>query len=343
MKPPSPQMIQVLLHDRKRVIWVGVVVGGLALVFILVSLLHHQAQSYQGQLEARSVKVSSQVPGVLVDFRVEEGDHLKQGQLIARVDTAKLLARHDEVHAQMKSVSWLIEAAQAQLRQATIQARTMQQVYQRNEQLFKKRMISSQNFEEVSAQRDVQVSRVSEMAGRLKSLLSQKEQLMSGVRQSDLQVEDATITSPLTGIVISKFFERGEMVMVGTPIVEMADLSVMTARVYVPLSKLPAVHPGQPVRVRVDGERRAYGGKVSWIASEAEFTPKSIMTRDTRTTLVYAVKIEVANPDMRLKIGMPVEVLMDERWREPKPLPTQRHTKRFAGQGVLSALVEANP
>jgi HlyD family secretion protein len=109
-------------------------------------------------------------------------------------------------------------------------------------------------------------------------------------------------------VVLNVFRHEGELAAVGTPLLEVADLSTLRVEVYVPLEKLAPLRVGGPAQVSAEGLPDSLKGTVSWIASEAEFTPKTILTQETRTTLVYRVRVLVPNPEGALKVGMPVDV-----------------------------------
>lgn len=140
-----------------------------------------------------------------------------------------------------------------------------------------------------------------ELATKVAILRAQKETL-------DLQLSDAAIKSPIAGVVLNKYVNKGELVVPGSLVAEVADLRELEAIIYLPLNKLPGIKIGQSVGIQVEGMSKPVAGKIIWIASESEFTPKTILTKETRTTLVYAVKIKVPNKNGELKIGMPVDV-----------------------------------
>ena len=142
-----------------------------------------------------------------------------------------------------------------------------------------------------------------ELAARVEVLSAQAQNIK-------IQLRDAGIVAPQKGTILTVYARQGEYVQPGSPILDLADLSIMTVRVYVPLNKLATIKINQEMRVYVDGVAKPLYGKVAWISAEAEFTPKTILTPETRTTLVYAVKVRIANPQGLLKIGMPVDV----RW-----------------------------
>jgi HlyD family secretion protein len=124
----------------------------------------------------------------------------------------------------------------------------------------------------------------------------------------ELQLRDAVIRAPIRGVVLTKYVNKGEFVSPGTLIAEVADLTRLKALIYLPLAELAKIKIGQNVNVFIDGIQKPISGTITWVAAEAEFTPKTILTKETRTTLVYAVKVKVNNSDGRLKIGMPVDV-----------------------------------
>lgn len=127
----------------------------------------------------------------------------------------------------------------------------------------------------------------------------------------ELQLSDAAIKSPINGIVLNKYINQGEFVVPGTVVAEVADITELEALIYLPLNKLATVKIGQKVSIKIDGLKDPVPAKIIWIASEAEFTPKTILTKETRTTLVYAVKLSVPNKNGELKIGMPIDVLLN--------------------------------
>ena len=141
-------------------------------------------------------------------------------------------------------------------------------------------------------------------------LAARVEVLSAQATNIKIQLRDAGIVAPQNGTILTVYARQGEYVQPGSPILDLADLSIMTVRVYVPLHKLAMIKINQEVHVYVDGVVKPLYGKVAWVSAEAEFTPKTILTPETRTTLVYAVKVRIANPQGLLKIGMPVDV----RW-----------------------------
>jgi HlyD family secretion protein len=139
-----------------------------------------------------------------------------------------------------------------------------------------------------------------------RSILSEKEPLQKRVKQLELQIGDARIINPVNGTVIAKYAEAGEMTAAGKALYKIADLSTMTLRAYITGSQFSQIKLGQQVKVLVDNgaeNYRTYPGTITWISGKAEFTPKTIQTKEERANLVYAIKVKVKN-DGFLKIGM---------------------------------------
>jgi HlyD family secretion protein len=131
------------------------------------------------------------------------------------------------------------------------------------------------------------------------------------LNQIEQQLDDAHVVNPVNGTVLTTYVEPHELVGQGQPLYQIANLDTLELRAYVSGAQLPSIALGQSVEVLVDEnaeENQRLSGKISWIASQAEFTPKMIQTKEERVTQVYALKIKVPNPDGILKIGMPGEV-----------------------------------
>lgn len=135
------------------------------------------------------------------------------------------------------------------------------------------------------------------------SVQSQSAAVGSQIAQVQAQIKDATITAPTAGTILQRYCEAGEYAAPGRALFKLADLTVMTLRIYVTADQYNTLKLGQKVKVSIDGVEKPYEGVVEWIAQRAEFTPKTIQTKDERANLVYAVKVRVKN-DGRIKIGM---------------------------------------
>lgn len=281
-----------------------------------------------GSFEVEEVIVSSELTGKLLTFTVTEGDSIAQGKVVGTIDAENLSLQKDQVQASIEALkdrtadlAPQVKLLQDQLIVQQSQLDNLLREKQRTENLLKKDAATGKQLDDLNAQVDVvrkqmgvtqqqiQVQR-SNIGTQNRSILSEGKPLQKRVAQLDDQLKRAGITNPIGGTVITKYAEAGEMTAVGKALYKIADLSTMTLRAYITGSQLSEVKLNQPVKVYIDKgaeEYREYPGVITWISDKAEFTPKTIQTKEERANLVYAVKIRVKN-DGYIKIGMYGEV-----------------------------------
>ena len=285
-----------------------------------------------GTIEVTSVEVSFKVPGRVLERPVDEGEVVRVGQLIARLDDAdfahEVAIRRAEsetaraVLRELEAGSRTEEVAQAEavLAAAEAEAARLADDFRRQQELFSREVIPRQKFDAARAARDS--SQAQARQAREALALVRKgprreriDQARARLRQADaalaLAVERlgyATLTSPVAGMVMAKNVEPGEQVAAGTPVVTIGELDNVWVRAYIAETDLGKVKIGQKARVTTDTwPGKAYDGRVSFISSEAEFTPKNVQTQKERVKLVYRIKITLPNPDRELKPGMPAD------------------------------------
>ncbi|MBL7977634.1 MAG: HlyD family efflux transporter periplasmic adaptor subunit [Bacteroidetes Order II. Incertae sedis bacterium] len=173
-----------------------------------------------------------------------------------------------------------------------------------------KQQVTTQNQQVAVLSRQVEATRAN-IGIQNRGILSEAAPLGRRIAQLDDQITRTTIQNPVQGTILSKYAAKGEIVNFGKPLYKIADLSTLTLRAYITGRQLPTIKLGQRVKVMTDGpdgKLRSHNGSVSWISGKAEFTPKTVQTREERATLVYAIKVRVPNEKGELKIGMPGEV-----------------------------------
>ena len=300
------------------------------LLFLLLQACGTKKDVYDasGSFEADEVIVSSQLNGQLLSFNVNEGDSLTQGQVVGIVDSTNLALQKAQVKATIQSLSEKtsnvtpqIQLLQNQLAVQQAQLKNMQHERDRTERLVKADAATGKQLDDLDEQIDV-LNRQMEVtqqqiavqrnntATQNRSILSESSPLQKQVAQVEEQLSKARIENPVNGTVITKYAEQGEMTAPGKALYKIADLSTLTLRAYVTGAQLSQIKLGEPVKVLVDNgadKYRTYSGTIYWISDKAEFTPKTIQTKEERANLVYAVKIRVKN-DGYLKIGMYGEV-----------------------------------
>lgn len=270
-----------------------------------------------GTFEATEVLVSSEATGKILDFRVEEGELLQDGQVVGQVDSVQLYLKKMQLLASVKATESRRSDIAKQIAATGQQIATARREKKRYENLVELQAANAKQVDDINAQ----------IALLEKQLAAQKSTLENGnrgvteessaleiqVAQLDDQLRKCRISSPISGTVLAKYAEPGELATVGKPLFKIADIENMFLRAYVVSTQLTGLKLGQQVTVVADygtDDKREYKGRVSWISDKAEFTPKTIQTHDERANLVYAVKIAVKN-DGYMKIGMYGEMRMD--------------------------------
>lgn len=264
-----------------------------------------------GNFEAVETIVSSEMAGKLLSMEVKQGDQLAPEQLIARIDTTELILRKLQTQAQLAASETKKQSVTAQINVLKEQKKNAQTTQQRIAKMYADKAATQQQLDDINGQISVVEKQIVANETQFQLINSEMEVIK---RQLDLiseQLTKCTITSPVKGTVLETYLETGELTSPGKPVLKMADLSSLELKVYVSGAQLSKVKLGSDVKILIDTdvkEMKSLSGKISWISSESEFTPKIIQTKEERVKLMYAVKIVVPN-DGSLKIGMPGEVV----------------------------------
>jgi len=276
----------------------------------------------QGVFEATEIVVSSESTGKILLFDVEEGSTVGANQTVGSIDAAQLILKRKQLLASIGSVESRRPDIGVQIAAIEQQIATAITERKRVEKLLDADAANRKQLDDINAQIDT----LKKQLAAQRSSLEKSSRGVSGdsaaiewqIAQLDDQIAKCAIVSPIEGTVLEKYAERGELAVPGKALLKVADLNRMRLRAYVTASQLTGVAIGDSVRVFADsGERdtREYAGTVLWISDRAEFTPKTIQTRDERANLVYAVKIAVEN-DGLLRIGMYGSVRFPESGKE---------------------------
>jgi len=280
----------------------------------LVSCRKENADAF-GNFEATEVTVAAEVGGRLLSFGLEEGDRVARDTVLGVVDTIPLLLERQALVARRAAAAARTREADANIAALEVQRSIADRELARTERLLKQAAATAQQGDR--AEHDARVV-VEQLAGARAARGSARQEvaaLDAQVASLDDRLARSRITSPLAGTVLARYVEPGEFVQAGQPLFKLASLDSLTFRAYVSNSQLTQLRLGQQVQVGVDraDSIAMLPGRVTWIASAAEFTPTPIQTRDERADQVYAVKVAVANPDGRLRIGMPGELTIAAR------------------------------
>ncbi len=285
-----------------------------------------------GNIEVTTVEVSFKIPGRVAERLVDEGMMVKTGQPIARLESEDLAhevaLRRADARAMRAALDELLagsrkeEIAEAEAAHAAARAEAKKAAddFRRQDALFRREVISRQKYDAARATFDT--TRAQERQAAEALALVRKGPRQERIDQGRARLGEAeaslalaitrlgyaNLLSPVSGLVMAKNIEPGEQVAAGTPVVTVGVLDTVWVRAYISETDLGRVKVGQKARVTVDTwPGKAYDGTVTFISSEAEFTPKNVQTQKERVKLVYRVKITIPNPNMELKPGMPAD------------------------------------
>ncbi|HEY4744317.1 MAG TPA: efflux RND transporter periplasmic adaptor subunit [Desulfuromonadaceae bacterium] len=316
-------------------------VAALAVAVIAAVMLrrmprHTDELKVSGTVEVTSVELSFKVPGRMGQRLVDEGELVRSGQVVARLEDDELREERDSraaderaaraALADLEAGSRREEIAQAEAALARMKAdaERLAKDCVRMEALFRREVIPQKDLDAARAGRDASAAAVREAAEHLRLLRIGPRP--DAVRQARAKAESAAaaraltetrliqsvLAAPLNGLVLSKHAEPGEMLAAGSPVVTVGRMDDVWVRAYIPETELGRVTVGQRARVTADTwPGRVFEGRVGFISSEAEFTPKNVQTEKERVKLVYRIKIFLANPKMELKPGMPADAVIE--------------------------------
>ena len=247
-----------------------------------------------GTVEVMQADIGPKIPGKISKLRFREGDAVRIGDELA-------LLSSDEIQAQLAQANAAKEAAQAQVEAVRSNLINIKKARTRSRDVFKSGGLSEQQFDNV----DTQADSVGAQLRAAESMVRQAEATARFVREN---LNNSSVTSPMNGVILSKNFEEGEVVMAGAPIFTIADLTDAWLKVYVPEPLLGKIRIGGAVEVFVDSHgNKPFSGKIIFISSRAEFTPKNLQTKDERVKQVFGVKIALDNGEGVFKPGMPAD------------------------------------
>ena len=262
-----------------------------------------------GTFETTEVLVSAEANGKILTYDVEEGDYLKQGVCVGLIDTLQLYLKKVQLEASMKSVEEQRPDIKKQVAALKEQIATAERDKQRYENLFNAGAGNEKQLQDAESQlvvlRNQLTATYSSLSNSDESLSWQGSSVGLQIAQVDDQLSKCYISSPINGTVLTNYAEAGELASVGKPLFKVADMDKIYLRAYITSDQLANVAIGTKATVYADygNKEKAYPGEVIWVSQQSEFTPKTILTKDERANLVYAIKIKVKN-DGDLKIGM---------------------------------------
>jgi HlyD family secretion protein len=325
---------------KKRIF---LIIGILALAIAAMVIIDHlrnrkddSAMALSGNVEVTEANIGFKIPGRLVERLVDEGYRVKKGDLLAKLDSAELESIVKQNRAALEEAATKLAELRAGSRSqeigqaaANVDAQEAELLrirkdHERAEILYKNGAISAAQYDAAKSSYDNRAAMVKNARealslakeGPRKEDIRMAEhrvaQLKATLATSEERLKDTLLYAPFAGIILRKNVEPGETIAQGTPVFTLGDLDNPWIKVYVKEDKLGLVKPGQKAKITTDTFKgKAYEGTVSYISSEAEFTPKTVQTQEERVKLVFGVKVSVKNENWDLKPGMPADVRID--------------------------------
>jgi len=322
---------------------IPIIIAAVAVIAFLVWLLLFRSNGQSdglmasGTVEATEARLGFQAAGRIESILVHEGDAVDSGAVLAQLDQTEMLARRDQAEAQIAAAQAMLDELQTGFRPEEVaQARAAQNAAEeqkndaerdlkRTKTLFEGGAVSQEIFDKAKTRYEVASSQASQAMDQLRLMESgprteriaaqqaQLEQAQAAVRSLDAALANMTVRAPFSGVVTVKHREPGEIVAPGAPVLTVMNRNNRWIRIYVPEYHIGELQLGQAAEIRSDTyPDKTYKGDVMYIASEAEFTPKTVQTTEERVKLVYAVKVRVlGDNNNELKPGMPADVTLE--------------------------------
>lgn len=264
-----------------------------------------------GNFEATEIIISAETPGRIIQFDPVEGSVIEKGDLIALIDTTILNLQKMEIEAGIRSVRTRISSVNAQNDILKQQIENLSVNIRRTSNMLKDEAATQKQYDDLHGQLAVLQKQIAANNTQKESVLAEMGVMETRKETVSEQIARSSVKSPLKGTLIEKYAEAGEITTTGKPLSKIADLSVITLKVYISGGQLGSVRTGRKCKIRIDDGKKGYrefDGTIRYISEKAEFTPKIIQTKEERVTMVYSVEIAVVN-DGYLKAGMPGEAI----------------------------------
>ncbi len=291
-------------------------------IFLLLAISCAEQRSdvieASGVIEGTDVSIATEVAGRVLAIRIREGSKVNEGDTLAIIDARDYLIQLRQAEANMKVAESQYRLAAEGSRTedialAEVNLRNAERDFQRVRELFATKSVTQKHYDDAEARYLAAEQTYRKVVGGLRkeevlTAISRRDQAKAQADFARARVGECTITAPSSGVVTLKAVEPGELVMTGSRLMQITNMENVSLTIYLNESDVGRVSLNQDAEVRIDGQpARTFAGIVAYVSPEAEFTPKNIQTKEERTKLVFAVKIEVKNPDGLLKPGLPAD------------------------------------
>ncbi|HAN76654.1 MAG TPA: HlyD family secretion protein [Bacteroidales bacterium] len=295
-----------MLNTMKNTVYLIAAIG----VLVSCSQSDKLSDAY-GNFETEEILISSETGGKILALPVEEGAEIAIDQLLCITDSSAVWLQKKQVEAQISAVASRKKSLEAQIEVLEQQHKNLVIEQKRAQKLLAQEALAGKQLDEINGNLSVIEKQKASVSAQFESIDSEIGVLQAQINLLDDKLLRTKVLSPIKGTVLKKFAEQNEIATPGKALLKIANISFMYLRAYVSGSQLAQIKLGQDVNVIIDGANDSTSnlkGTITFIAQNAEFTPKIIQTKEERVDLVYAIKVKVANSGA-IKIGMPGEVV----------------------------------
>ena len=280
----------------------------LLLLFASACTRKHTVESWTGTVEGTQTRVNALLGGSIVKLLVDEGSAVSKGDTLAILDTRELSYQLEQLKAGKEELTAQESIIHTQIAQAEKDLQYQQTRQSRSQNLYQGDAIARQNLEDVELVGTKAESQLTAARQNLAVISAKRKQLNAQEKTLLKKVNDGMIISPASGIVSSLYYDEGEVIPPLGQLLELIDNQQVEITIYVNESMLSRIEVGMPAQINTNGSKNKLPAVVINISSQAEFTPKTVLTTSNRSVMVYAVRLKAENPNGILKDGMPVDV-----------------------------------
>jgi HlyD family secretion protein len=285
----------------------------LALLILFSWSCRTKSQNFvgSGNFEANEILISSQANGEIINFNITEGDKVLKNEVLGLIDTAQLFIKKQQLTSALASAKARQPEKNKQISAYEEQISVAKKEQKRIESLVAEKVVGQKQLDDINNQIAVLEKQLETVKSTLDMTINgvkyEAQAIEYQIKEIDLGIRKSCITSPIDGVILSKYSQAGELTGQGRPLFKVANTDTLIMRTYITNSLLSQIKIGDILKINVDNEGETLQGTVIWISDKAEFTPKGILTKNERENLVYAVKLLVPNNGY-LRIGMYGEV-----------------------------------
>jgi len=267
-----------------------------------------------GNFESIEYYVSAKANGELIDFLIKKGVEYKENSIVGQIDTTILYLQKQQLFAKQVSILSKLDEVDSQTSIVLAKLKNLKLNMNRISNLVKSEAAPQKDLDNIKTEIEITENQIKQAKVKKKSIWNEQKVLLTQIDLLNKQISDCKIVNPVAGVILEKFIENHEICVMGKPLYKIANLSTLELKAYVSARQLSEIEINKSVKVAIDGAEDLifFDGTISWIASEAEFTPKIIQSPEDRLNLVYAIKVRVEN-NGQIKIGMPGEVYFERQ------------------------------